>query len=413
MLAKILYLSYDGLTDPLGQSQIIPYLEGLSKKGHKIHVVSFEKPHAFHHLNQVAKEKLIKANIQWHPQIYHKSPPVFSTLWDLFKMGQAVRKLHKKYNYQIVHCRSYITSLVGLAMKRKYKVKFLFDMRGFWADERVDGGLWDIKKTIYKIIYNYFKKQEIAFLENADAVVSLTNNAQHEINSWSHVNIKAPIHVIPCCVDLSLFNRNGINTSEIQAKRKELEIEKEDFVLTYLGAIGTWYMLDEMLDFFTVLLEQKPNAKFLFISADRDMIIKKAHTKNIAHKNIIIYKAQRDEVPLLLSLAQLSVFFIKPAYSKKASSPTKQGELMAMGVPIICNSGIGDTDEIIKRFNAGEVISDFSPTSYKEVLISLNRIVELNPKSIIEGAYQTYSLDNGIERYSKIYNDLVYQNNNR
>ena len=227
------------------------------------------------------------------------------------------------------------------------------------------------------------------------------------------MNIKAPIHVIPCCVDLSLFNRNGINTSEIQAKRKELEIEKEDFVLTYLGAIGTWYMLDEMLDFFTVLLEQKPNAKFLFISADRDMIIKKAHTKNIAHKNIIIYKAQRDEVPLLLSLAQLSVFFIKPAYSKKASSPTKQGELMAMGVPIICNSGIGDTDEIIKRFNAGEVISDFSPTSYKEVLISLNRIVELNPKSIIEGAYQTYSLDNGIERYSKIYNDLVYQNNNR
>src|SRR5690606_40314730 len=122
-----LYLSYDGLTDPLGQSQIIPYLEGLSKKGHKIHVVSFEKPHAFHHLNQVVNEKLIKANIQWHPQIYHKSPPVFSTLWDLFKMGQTVRKLHKKYNYQIVHCRSYITSLVGLAMKRKYKVKFLFD----------------------------------------------------------------------------------------------------------------------------------------------------------------------------------------------------------------------------------------------------------------------------------------------
>lgn len=40
---KILYLTYDGLSDPLGQSQVIPYIVGLSKRGHKIVVLSSEK----------------------------------------------------------------------------------------------------------------------------------------------------------------------------------------------------------------------------------------------------------------------------------------------------------------------------------------------------------------------------------
>ncbi len=31
----ILYISYDGMTDPLGQSQVLPYLKGLAKKGYK------------------------------------------------------------------------------------------------------------------------------------------------------------------------------------------------------------------------------------------------------------------------------------------------------------------------------------------------------------------------------------------
>jgi hypothetical protein len=52
---------------------------------------------------------------------------------------------------------------------------------------------------------------------------------------------------------------------------------------------------------------------------------------------------------LNISLFDTSIFFIRPTYSKKASSPTKQGEIMAMGIPLICNYGVGDTDEIVKK----------------------------------------------------------------
>ena len=44
---KALYLSYDGLTDPLGQAQILPYLLGLENQGMGFVIISFEKKEAF------------------------------------------------------------------------------------------------------------------------------------------------------------------------------------------------------------------------------------------------------------------------------------------------------------------------------------------------------------------------------
>ena len=46
MEKQILYISYDGITDPLGQSQILPYIIGLTKN-YKFHIISFEKPNRF------------------------------------------------------------------------------------------------------------------------------------------------------------------------------------------------------------------------------------------------------------------------------------------------------------------------------------------------------------------------------
>ena len=42
-MAKALYFSYDGLLDPLGQSQIVPYVSAISAAGHSVTIVSYEK----------------------------------------------------------------------------------------------------------------------------------------------------------------------------------------------------------------------------------------------------------------------------------------------------------------------------------------------------------------------------------
>ena len=81
--------------------------------------------------------------------------------------------------------------------------------------------------------------------------------------------MQSPIEVIPCCADEKLAQVNNINDI-----REELGINEDDFVISYVGSIGTWYMLDEMLDFFRILLTKKPNSKFLFITKDETKTIK-------------------------------------------------------------------------------------------------------------------------------------------
>ena len=127
MVKNVLYLSYDGMTDPLGQSQVLPYIIGLTKKGFHFHLISFEKPDRFH----AHKKDILKIcednNIVWVPMLYTKRPPLLSTVWDVWRMKRKAFSLNKEHSFSIVHCRSYLSALIGLSMKRKFKTAFLFD----------------------------------------------------------------------------------------------------------------------------------------------------------------------------------------------------------------------------------------------------------------------------------------------
>lgn len=407
---KILYLSYDGMTDQLGQSQVLPYLTGLSAAGHQIHLVSFEKPGRFEKFRTTIEPIVNTAGITWHPLTYHKTPPVLSTLRDLNRLKKFTRQLHDIHQFDIVHCRSYITAFAGLDLKKKTGIRFIFDMRGFYADERVDGKIWKLNNPLYNFIYHYFKRKEKEFLINADHTVSLTHAAAEIIQ---HMKLKGnnalPVTVIPCCADLQLFNYENYNASIKQEVRAKLKIADDAFVLVYLGAIGTWYMLDEMLDFFNNLVKNNTKAVFLFITHEpAAFIINKAREHNINKDALRIIGASRNEVPYYLAAANLSVFFIVPTFSKKASSPTKQGELMGMGIPIICNAGVGDTDEIINKSQCGFVLSSLDEAGFNAAAMQADRLTEISKEKIREGAKAFYSLEKGVAAYDKIYQSLKF-----
>lgn len=397
------------MTDPLGQSQVIPYLIGLSRKGHQIRIISCEKKEKFKS-NEVLIKNLLDSNgIQWHPVPYSSLPSIISKQLNLFLIKRKAEIICNKEKINIVHCRSYMAALIGLKLKYKFKVKFLFDMRGFWANERIDGKIWDPKNIIHKQLYKYFKKKEIEFLSNADHTVSLTQNAKDEILSWKQFqNKNIPIEVIPCCVDLDHFSIKNIDEDKKAKLNNELKISDENFVISYLGSIGTWYMLDEMLDFFKCLLLQKPNAKFLFITPDsEDLIFRKAKEKGIETDKLMIRFANRNEVPLYLSLSKISLYFIKPLYSKKASSPTKTGEIMALGIPIITNSGIGDSDKILTESKAGLLINDFNIDEYNRIIKQIDVLLSVDKTKIIIEAQKYFSLEKGVELYDSIYKKLT------
>lgn len=404
-MKNVLYLSYDGMTDPLGQSQVLPYLIGLSKKGFQFTLISFEKSDRYSQEKGKIEILCIEHNILWKPLVYTKNPPVLSTILDIRRMRRSAFELHREKQFQLVHCRSYISALVGLKLKQEKGVRMLFDMRGFWADERVEGKIWNLKNPLFKIIYSYFKKKERSYFEESDAIVSLTEIGKKEILSW---NLKGVTHekiqVIPCCVDLNLFDPKKTDPDLLQVKKSEYHLHGK-YIVGYVGSIGTWYQLREMLLAFKHITHIKPNAVFLFITRESPAAIQtEARELGIDPGSLRIVSVQHQKVPAYISLFDCSIFFIRPSFSKKASSPTKQGEIMAMGIPLICNAGVGDTDQIVQRYNAGLVLPDTTETSLSSFSLDFS---DFTPEKAMAGAYEYYSLEKGVAGYFSVYDRFI------
>ncbi len=407
-LKKVLFISYDGLTDVLGQSQVIPYLAGLTKLGYEFTILSCEKP-ALLATNRAYVEKLLEdLPIKWNPIIYHKKPPVISSVYDVYALKRMAKKLHSREKFDMVHTRPGIPSLIGLWMKKKHGIPFLNDIREFYADSRVEGGMWNKKKIHYKIIYNYFINKEKEAVDNSDGIVCLTYAAKNIIEKWPQFNKVIPLEVIPCSVDMQLFDPNNINPKLRLNLKSKLGISEKDFIVSYLGSIGGWYLTSEMMEFFKLFSSKIPAAKLLFISPHQHEVIFEAAAKaGIPKDKIIVTNAQRHEVPLLLSLSTFSVFFIKSCYSKKSSSPTKHGEIMAMGIPVITNDGVGDVAEIIEKYHSGFVISNYSEAAFFSVISSITNGISFDKKAIRNGAKEYYDLQNAISTYGSIYKSIL------
>lgn len=397
------------MTDSLGQSQVLPYLKGLTKVGFKFHIISFEKSERYDKFKTEIQLICDENDIVWHPLTYTKKPPLLSTIYDVRRMRSLARSLHKKYDFKIIHCRSYLSALVGLGMKRAFGTKFLFDMRGFWADERVEGKIWNLKNPIFKIVYNFFKKKEKDYFLNADSIVSLTYAGKKEITSWKGFEqLERRIEVIPCCADLEKFDSSKITPEQKKEVRATFNFAENDRILGYVGSIGTWYMLDEMLQFFKTYRKNYSSAKFLFISGEnRSIIDERAKFFGIDERLIFVKSVLHSEVAKFISIFDAAVFFIIPTFSKMASSPTKQGELMAMGIPIFCNSGVGDTEWVINQYRAGNAIVLEQNMDYSTFDFTL---LNFDVEQTKLGAKEFYGLETGVLRYLKIYNYLTSKN---
>ena len=76
---------------------------------------------------------------------------------------------------------------------------------------------------------------------------------------------------------------------------------------------------------------------------------------------------------------------------------------MAMGIPLICNAGVGDTDLVVKKYNAGIVLNEMNEAHYKN---AINSESNLDIELIKKGAKEYFSLTEGTQRYLSIYQEI-------
>jgi glycosyltransferase involved in cell wall biosynthesis len=358
---RVGFLSFDGLSDALGQSQILPYLCGLAKEGFSVTIFSCEKPLRLAAEKERITERLAQHHIQWQYLIYDEQGNWFTRWQYARQLFNMTRREHQRQAFNLLHCRSYLAALSGKKMHQKFGVPFLFDMRGLWADERRDGGIWKSSHLLQVMLYHYFKFQEKVLLKKASGVISLTRAGLNELcRLYPLAGLSQKTTIIPCCTDTHLFQRNELPSPVLPG------LPETSHLLVYTGSIGTWYMTREMLECVLVWRKQIPHLRLLILTRDRSALEKIVATVQLPPDLLIIASAAHHEVPLYLNKARAAIFFIQPAYSKIASSPTKMAECWAMDLPIISNKGIGDGDELFSNNKGGILVDDFSHASYEK-----------------------------------------------
>ncbi len=381
---KALFVSYDGALDPLGGSQVVPYVVGLSERGVSMTLVSFEKAAAWERAAErvALAERLRAAGVVWRALRYHKRPRVPATLWDVAAGARAIGRAARE-GVRIVHCRGDVAMTMARLAALPEDVKILYDVRGLFADERVEAGSWRAGGALDRAV----RRQETANLARAGALVVLTHPALEILAK--HRGVLPPHAIIPTCVDTRRF------APQASAAR--------DYALAYVGSLGTWYMLPEMVAFARIAAERL-GGRVLFLTPDGG----RARAAGADPAWCDVERAAHDDVPRWLARARASFFFITPSPAKRASCPTKLGEALACGLPVVANAGVGDHDALLAASRTGVSLTAFSTDDYRRAADALARLLE-DPETrhrCRRLAEERFGLEAGVTAYHGLYHVL-------
>lgn len=395
-MSKILYISYNDALGHLGYSQIIPYLKDLKKFGYEFTLLSYER----NRVSQKQREYMQGLEIDWKFLKYHQTPSLLATTFDILLGIFYTNFVILKQRIKIIHARSYVPALIGLLAGKPFGVKLIFDMRGFLAEEYAEGGGWHPDSFKFKLV-KFFEK---ILLKYSDEVITLTYEAKKIL--LENYKIVKEITVIPCCVDSEKF----LNIDETKsAEIKERHALSNKTVIVYSGSLGSWYMIEEMVDFFNEAKKQIDNLHFLILTNSNEKIVKEVfNEKEVGTENYTILRLDPIDMPIYLSIADFSIAFIKPCFSKKASSPIKFAEYLTVGLPLVTNSGIGDSDKMITE-NVGYVTKDFKLDEYKRAITNIMKLLrkrDETKRACYEVVEKYMTLESGVASYYKVYKRL-------
>ena len=408
-MARSLYICYFGMREPLVQTQVLSYLRELVKDGHEITLLTFEPANSELEPKRAAELRgsLAAENIDWHTLRYHKRLSVIATAYDIFCGALFTRRMIGRKQLHILHARVHVPALMA-ALARKLsrrKPKILFDIRGFFPEEYTDAGVWPANGWLYRSA----KRVERWLLKEADGFVVLTEKARTILFPESAPTgvdaLGRPVEVIPCCVDFSRFDSTDPGSREDVRRTYGLNGR---FVMVYVGAFGGWYLTQETADLFGVLKKKVPNAFALVLTqSPPEQIEGLLREQGYGKEDILVTRVQPAEIPRYLSAADAAVSFIKECYSKQASSPTKNAEYLASGLPIIANAGVGDVDALIEKNNVGALVREMSVDGYSSALDTIEKLGDASARCRITSREQ-FDLERvGGVRYRRLYSRLL------
>jgi len=349
---EIFYLSYDGLLEPLGQSQILPYIIQMSSK-YKFTIITLEKRELVKSKIDTSTTKSLKIKkIKWIKLNYFKKKLLFLNFVNILIINfYLLIKIITNKNNVIFHLRSYIPFFYFLIPIFFFKINYVFDMRGFWPQEKIDRKGWSNQSYIIKFLI-FFEKIIINY---AKKIICLTNESiEILLEKYPKTNLKQFI-----CI------RTAVDQYKFVYLKKKINLSK--IIFGYLGTTDGAYNLHKSVSIFLKFKKYLPQSKIHIISMDNQYKIRKIlKDLKIEENDYKIIKVDHKKVNEEINKIDLGIFYLEENLSVKASFPTKIAEFFICNKPIICNHFNKDIGAIID-FNKGMIIGYNTNVNKKEI----------------------------------------------
>ena len=314
------YITIDSISEGVGASQIVPLLKILSQSGMSINLISFEKKKPDNSVLNVLKD----SGVIWNQRIFQRRGPI-SGLSRILEISREIPPT------KIIHARSDIPAAAAGLFQR---APILWDIRGLWSDQRVFMEPNPIKK---RIISNLRLLEDFSSLR-ADAISTLTSSVV-PILQERHKNLPKKRIVVPTATDLEVFSV----TKPLPQKIRGL----------YSGTYSNYYDLELSKRFINELKRQR--AIEVHWARPQETLRKELN----GGESSIFVSTQGDMSKIIAEYSfGLSICRLDAGPSLRGVMPTKVGEFLASGRPVVINSGLGDLDEFLLEFNAGVSIDD-------------------------------------------------------
>ena len=395
-MTTTLYLTRNGLLEPLGQSQVLPYLRGLARD-YRVILITREKDRDWADEDAVAEARAECAalGIDWRPRPFRPRPRIVGPARDILAMAREVLRAVRQEGVRLVHARSYIPAAVAWFVWRRTGTPFIFDMRALWPEELITAGRLRRGSFLHRAI----AAAERACLRDAAVVVSLTHAAVEHLREREPAALAGkPVVVIPTCADLDRFTPGAA---------------RENGPAVH-GCIGTilsgWFRTDWLAAWFARLAEADREARFEIVTRDDPAAVRAAVDPRgqLAERLAVVARAPRD-MPAAIHSHSSSAMFFTGGLSKLGSAPTRMAEVLGCGVPVVVNEGVGDVARIVREHRVGVLLegpADELTIAAMDDFADLAKDPDL-PARCRRVAEELFSLEAGTEAYRELYRSVL------
>tara|TARA_B100000963_G_C22579009_1_gene649919 strand:- start:232 stop:1431 length:1200 start_codon:yes stop_codon:yes gene_type:complete len=389
-----LYITYDGLLDPLGSSQVLPYIESLSDQGYKFILFSFEKTDRSQKSIIELYKRLESRGIKWFYLPFKKRR--FGYFIRIFKIWLLIKSKIKNIKVLLFHTRGITTAILyffcGL------RCPLIYDIRAF-AGEYIDCGRLS-KKSIFSLFLMFFEK----YLINLSSGIVVLDQSGADYIREKYSRIKGILKVIPTCTNTKLFSKKNKLTNSSR---------KNYYRLVFLGGARYPYRADLAIILVKKLLKNNILCKIDFINErDHDYISDLCRKIGIPKKSYNIFSLPQREIASHLINYDAGIIFNTTGFWRRMSSPTKLGEYLASGLNIISLSGINLIDTL--SIKEPEIFEIFNENDFKNK-ISKARLLQIenklkdpyNSDKARKLAFEKFDLAIGNKQYKDLYDSLL------